>query len=406
MKIVLTGGGTGGHFYPLIAVAESIWIQASEDSISNLSLYYFSDKAYNELALRNQRMIFKEIPSGKLGLSYGFFQKASSALMVLKGIVIALWKLFVLYPDVVLAKGGYASVPTSIAAWLLGIPVFIHESDVVPGRANLLLSRFAKKVFISYEAAKLHFPSHKTIYIGQPVRRALLHPAGEGVEALFNLEVGVPVLWIFGGSQGAKKINDSLLAILKSILYHVQIVHQTGPNNLQEVTMIAEEQLRDHPHASRFHAVPYLDELSIRRIAGVAKLVIGRAGSTLFEIAAWKIPAIIIPIPVSNADHNRKNAYAYAEYGGAVVLEESNLTPEILRTEIIRIISDEDIQKSMSESAFRFATPKAADQLANYLIEECYRHEEPEARPEIPISVLIEHQLESSHRDYEHGGKS
>ncbi len=402
MKIVLTGGGTGGHFYPLIAVAESLWIQAAEDSISNLRLYYFSDKAYNELALRNQRMIFKEIPSGKLGLSYGIIQKAMSLLRVVRGILVALWKLFILYPDVVLAKGGYASVPTSLAAWMIGIPVFIHESDVVPGRANMLLSKIAKKVFISYEAAQQYFPQHKTVYIGQPVRRALLHPAGEGVESLFELETGVPLLWVFGGSQGAKKINDSILAILKDVLYHVQIIHQTGPKNLDEVVRIAAGELDKYPHASRFHPVAYLDELSIRRIAGVAKLVIGRAGSTLFEIAAWKIPSIIVPIPVSNADHNRKNAYAYAEYGGAVIIEESNLTPEILRTEILRIISDDQVQKSMSESAYRFATPKAADQLANYLIEECYAHEVPEQKPEIPLSILIEQQLEvSKHKNEE-----
>ncbi len=394
MKIVLTGGGTGGHFYPLIAVAESLWVMAAEDSLTSLNLYYFSDKAYNELALRNQRIIFRSIPSGKLGLSYGFFQRISSLIAVMYGICVAVWRLFILYPDVILAKGGYASVPTAVAAWILGIPVFIHESDVVPGRANMFLSRFAKKIFISYKAAQQHFPVHKTIYIGQPVRRALLHPAGEGIEALYKLEDDIPVLWIVGGSLGAKKINDIVVAMLSDLLYHVQVIHQTGPKNYDEVIQMSESELQGHPYKSRYHPVAYLDELSTRRVAGVAKVIITRAGSMLFEIAAWKIPAIVIPRPVSNGDHNRKNAYAYAEYGGAVIVEESNLTPEILRTEIMRIMSDSAIQRDMSEHAYQFATPRAANELAAYLIEECYKHEERKTDPEVPISVLIEEQLE------------
>lgn len=399
MKIVLTGGGTGGHFYPLIAVAESLWVQASEDNISNLRIYYFSDKPYNELALRSQRVIFKSIPSGKMGLSYNFLQKFRSLGFVLLGVVTALWKLFVLYPDVVLAKGGYSSVPTAIAARILGIPVYIHESDVVPGRANVLLAKLAKKIFISYEEASKCFPADKTHYVGQPVRRALLHPAGEGAEALFGLESNIPVIWIMCGSLGALRVNDAVLAILDTLLYTVQVVHQTGNNNYDEVLRVSENDLKDHPYKSRYHPVAYLDELSIRRLAGISRLIITRAGSTLFEIAAWKMPAIVIPRPVSNADHNRKNAYAYAAYGGAVVLEEDNLMPEIFRTEILRIVQDENIRREMSESAYKFATPKAAGEIANYLIEECYQHEPPDPEPETPISVLIEQQLEQQSAD-------
>ena len=116
MKIVLTGGGTGGHFYPLIAIAESMRMAASHDHLDVLDLYYYSDAPYDTTSLQAQRIRFDAIPSGKLGLSYSLFQKIGSAIKTLRGIVTALWKLFWLYPDAVVSKGGYASVPTSIAA--------------------------------------------------------------------------------------------------------------------------------------------------------------------------------------------------------------------------------------------------------------------------------------------------
>jgi UDP-N-acetylglucosamine--N-acetylmuramyl-(pentapeptide) pyrophosphoryl-undecaprenol N-acetylglucosamine transferase len=358
-----------------------------------MDLYYYSDIPYDDASLQSQRIRFIPIPSGKLGLSYSFFQKIASCIDTARGTAIALWQLFWLYPDVVMSKGGYASVPTSIAAWILGIPLCIHESDAGPGRSNVLLSRFARFVFVSYRSAMTYFPQKKVIHTGQPVRHALLYPSREGANELLHLEVSVPVLWIVGGSLGAQKFNDLVLSLIPDILYQVQIVHQTGKQNYDDTLAQSDALLQNHSHQSRYHPLAFMDELTTRRVAGVADIIISRAGSALFEIAAWGIPAIIVPFATSNNDHSRKNAYAYAEHNAATIIEESNLTPEIVRTEILRILSDTAIQSSMRTGAASFATLDAANAIAYQLMQIGYEHTPLPESPEIPLSIVIEEQL-------------
>src|SRR3989344_8336133 len=145
MKIVLTGGGTGGHFYPLIAIAEKLKAAAAEQKILDLKLIYFGSRPYDKDALFDNGISFEQVPSGRLNLAE--FPKAIS------GIFAALWKLYKNYPDVVVGKGGYDAFPTLFAARILRIPVLVHESDSVPGRVNLWAGRFAKKVAVSFEEA-------------------------------------------------------------------------------------------------------------------------------------------------------------------------------------------------------------------------------------------------------------
>jgi UDP-N-acetylglucosamine--N-acetylmuramyl-(pentapeptide) pyrophosphoryl-undecaprenol N-acetylglucosamine transferase len=393
MKIVLTGGGTGGHFYPLIAITESLRNFASNDHLASLEVYYYSDEAYDEKALQAQRVHYVFIPSGKLGLSYSLFQKIASIFQATRGVCVALWELFWLYPDVVMSKGGYASVPTSVAAWILGIPLCVHESDLAPGRSTLFLSRFAKYVFVSYKAAGQFFPEKKVIHSGQPVRHALLYPASNGARELLLLEPDLPVLWIVGGSSGAQKFNTLVLALMPDILYQVQIVHQTGKQNYDAIVKESSLILQNHSQKNHYHPLAFMDEITMRRLAGVADLIITRAGSALFEIAAWGTPAIVVPFAVSNSDHSRKNAYIYAEHNAASVIEEDNLTPEIVRTEILRIINDKSVQSSMRAGAASFATKDAANVIAYKLMQIGYEHTPLPEIPEIPLSLSIEDQL-------------
>ena len=393
MKIVLTGGGTGGHFYPLIAIAEQLRLRSMQEYIPKLDIYYFSDSAYDELALKTERIEYIHIFSDKIGISFSALRKMKSLITMFFGCLQATWKLFLLYPDVVVSKGGYASIPTSCAAILLGIPLFVHESDAAPGRSTLKLSKHATQIFVSYESALSYFPTEKTIYSGQPVRSSLLHPTSEGAYATFALEPALPILWIMGGSSGAQIINELVLRMLPDLLYHYQIIHQTGSNNYDAVLLESNSILAEHPYKSRYHPVAFLNELSIRRVASVANLVLTRAGSTLFEIASWGIPAIVIPFSVSNADHSRKNAFSYASYGACTVIEESNLSPEVLFTEIEHIVHDEHIVAQMKQGASKFTTPDAARVIAEYVLQICLQHESPPTKPEIPISYIIEEQM-------------
>lgn len=367
IKILFTGGGTGGHFYPLIAVAQELNKMVDQQKIANVRMYYFSDAPYDEQVLFENQITFKKITAGKLRL-YFSIQNILDIFKTFQGIIEAFFAVFQLYPDVVFAKGAYASFPTLVAARLLGIPVIIHESDAAPGRVTSWASKFAKYVAVSYKDSFEFFPRERTAHVGQPVRPELIHPAEGGLEYL-NLETGIPVVWIVGGSLGAQKINDVIIQALPELVENFQVIHQTGKNNFNDCEQRSALVLKDSQFKSRYKPFPFLNQLALRMSAGVASVIITRAGSMLFEIASWGIPAIVIPIAQSNNDHQRKNAFAYARAGAGQVIEEKNLTPHILISEIKRISSDLILHDKISAAAKDFFQPDAARKIAEKVLE-------------------------------------
>ena len=294
------------------------------------------------------------------------------------GILSALMTLFRL-SDVVMSKGGYGSVPTVIAAWLLRIPVIIHESDAKPGRANLFAAKFATKIAISFESAATYFPDRvqsKIARTGIPIRKALMRIEPEGAQQYLKLEKDVPTILILGGSQGALKINDIVLSSLVRLVSFANIIHQTGQAHFENAEAIGRVVLGKDPHADRYHPINYLSEISLQRAAGVADIVVSRAGAnSIAEIGLWKKPAILIPIPESISHDQRMNAYAYAKTGAAIVLDEENLTQHILVSEIERILNDPELSKRMGASAEGFTDPDAARILANQVLAVALPHE-------------------------------
>jgi UDP-N-acetylglucosamine--N-acetylmuramyl-(pentapeptide) pyrophosphoryl-undecaprenol N-acetylglucosamine transferase len=368
MKIVLTGGGTGGHFYPLIAVAQEINKIADQEKIAHMKMYFFSDAPYDSEILFENRIVYTEIPAGKLRI-YFSVQNFIDIFKTIHGIIIAIWKLFKIFPDVVFAKGAYASFPTLFAARLLGIPIIIHESDSAPGRVTKWAGKFARYVALSYAESSSFFPKEKIALVGQPVRKELTRPIKDGAHEFLQLEKNIPVIFIIGGSLGAQVINDAVLAALPQMVEKFQIVHQTGKANYDEIITHSKVLLDNNDYAGRYKPFPFLNPLAIRMAAGVANIIITRAGSMLFEIASWEIPAIVIPITKTNLDHQRKNAYNYARVGGGIVIEEKNLTPNILINEIERIVGDLNLQNKMKASARDFYKPDAAEKIAQKIIE-------------------------------------
>jgi UDP-N-acetylglucosamine--N-acetylmuramyl-(pentapeptide) pyrophosphoryl-undecaprenol N-acetylglucosamine transferase len=284
------------------------------------------------------------------------------------------WKVFQLYPDVVFAKGAYASFPTLFAARILRISVVIHESDSAPGRVTTWAGKFAKFIALSYAESITYFPKEKTAHVGQPVRPELEHPITDGAHEFLQLEPNVPVIFILGGSLGAQIINDVILQALPELVKKYQIIHQTGKSNYDEVLARSKISLDENPLESRYKAFPFLNPLAIRMSAGVANIIVTRAGSTLFEIASWGVPAIVIPFNKSNADHARKNAYNYARAGAGMVIEEKNLTPHIIHNEIDRIVSDLNLYNRMKKSAHAFYKPDAAKKIARKVIDIALEH--------------------------------
>jgi UDP-N-acetylglucosamine--N-acetylmuramyl-(pentapeptide) pyrophosphoryl-undecaprenol N-acetylglucosamine transferase len=367
IKILFTGGGTGGHFYPIIAVAEEINKMVDEEKIAGVRMYYFSDSPYDAEALFAQGIQFQKVSAGKLRVSFSWkipFDLIKMAVGVIQGF----FAVFSLYPDVVFAKGGYASFPTLLAARLLGIPVIIHESDYAPGRVTAWAGKFAQFVAVSYKESFSFFPAGKTAHVGQPVRPELEHISHGGVE-YFGFESGTPTIFILGGSSGAQLINDKILEALPELLKKYQVVHQTGKKLFDEVEKRSTHILQDTQFKNRYKPMPFLNVLEMRMAAGIASVIISRAGSTIFEIASWGIPSIIVPFTISNNDHARKNAYAYARAGACQVIEEKNLAPHVLIEEINRINDDLILHDKMSAAAHNFFQADAAKKIAEKVLE-------------------------------------
>lgn len=367
MKVVFTGGGTGGHFYPVIAIVQRLNELIDREKLIDVEIYYMSDSPYDERVLFENGVIFKKMNSGKLRRYFSvlnfldFFKTAI-------GVIRALGTLYVLYPDVVVGKGGYASFPALIAAKILRIPVIIHESDSVPGRANVIASKFARRIAISYPEASEYFPKEKTALTGNPIRREIAIPMHEGAREMLKLEDGVPVILVLGGSQGAVIINDALIQAAPRLIENYQIIHQVGQKNLDAAQKMLDVVTGNNIHKDRYKIYGYLNEITLKNGAGVADLIISRAGSTIFEIALWGVPSIIIPITDSNGDHQRKNAYAYARTGGCIVIEEGNLTTNLLTSEINRLIADPTLLEKMRAGARSFARADAAEKIAQEIV--------------------------------------
>ncbi len=374
MKILFTGGGTGGHFYPIIAVAQAIREIADTEKLVGIELYYVSDDPYDKRVLFENNIIYSEVSAGKIR-RYFSFQNFIDIFKTFAGIVSAIGKLFIIYPDVVFGKGGYASFPALVAAWILRIPVIIHESDSMPGRVNLWASKFAQKIAVSYPEAANFFPKEKVAFTGNPLRREILSPITRGAHEFLELERGVPVIFVTGGSQGALNINDVLIDIVPNLVTKYQIVHQTGQTNFLETQRRAQFLLDTSEFKKRYKPFAYLNETALRMIGGIANLAITRAGSTVFELAVWGVPSIVIPIPEEISHDQRSNAFAYARSGGAIVIEEKNLSATILESEIERLMSSPETLDLMKEKALVFSPKDAAFKIAKELIATGLSHE-------------------------------
>ena len=374
MRILFTGGGSGGHFYPIISIAEELNSLAKEKRLLELELFYMSPTPYNPGVLFENNIVYKKNSAGKLRHYFSIL----NFLDLFKtgwGILVSLYQVYKLYPDVIFGKGGYASFPALLSARLLRIPVVIHESDTIPGRVNLWAGKFAKRVAISYKEAAKYFPTDKVAYSGQPVRKDIAIPITSGAREFLKIEENVPVILILGGSLGSEKINDTVLEGLKNLVERYAIIHQTGKNNITEARATSEAVLFDSLHKDRYKAFDYLNILALRMAAGVASVVVSRAGSTIFEIASWGVPSIIIPINEKISRDQHSNAFAYARAGGGVVIEEDNLTPNILASEIERLVTNEVEREKMKAAAKTFYKPDAARRVAEELLKIALEHE-------------------------------
>ena len=378
MKIVFTGGGTGGHFYPIIAIAQAINEKVNEKKIIPPRLYFMSPTRYNARALFDNEIEFIRVPAGKIR-KYFSLLNFTDIFKTIYGMFVAIIKLYFLYPDVVFGKGGYASFPTLFAARLLRIPVIIHESDSTPGRVNKWAAKFAEKIAISYPEVADLFPKEKALgkiaFTGNPIRREIIEPLSVGARDFLNLEENTPVVLVIGGSQGSQIINDLIMDSINDLVKKYQVIHQTGRNNFESIKDTVIIVLKDNSFAYRYHTFDYLNDLVMRMSAGVADIVISRAGSTIFEISAWGLPSIILPLSQEVSHDQVKNAFSYAHSGACTVIEDHNLSSHILISEIDRIVNNQSINSTMRQGAKEWSHPHAALKIAEVILEIGLKHE-------------------------------
>jgi UDP-N-acetylglucosamine--N-acetylmuramyl-(pentapeptide) pyrophosphoryl-undecaprenol N-acetylglucosamine transferase len=376
MKILFSGGGTGGHFYPIIAIAQALRERVKERKIIPPQLYFMAPSKYNARALFDNELEYVPVSAGKIRRYFSILN-ITDLIKTFFGCISAVLSMYRIYPDVVVGKGGYASFPALFAARLWRIPVVIHDSDSSPGRVNLWAGKFAKRIAISYPEAAAHFPKKEGVVAltGCPIRTDVAQPLSNGAHEYLQLEQNTPVVLILGGSQGAQHINDAIIQGLPELLNKYQVIHQTGRDNIEEIKSTTGVILKDHKFSYRYHPFDYLNELALRMSAGVADVVISRAGSTIFEIAAWGVPSIIVPLPTSVSHDQTTNAFAYARTGAASVIEENNLSAHIIIEEIERINNSAVIKETMKQRAKEFARLDSATLIADAILDIALEHE-------------------------------
>ncbi len=370
MKILFTGGGTGGHVYPLVAIAREIRrIYTKTTQGVPLEFYYLGPKDDLGLILLAQEdFIIKTIISGKIRRYLSIQNFIDILFKIPFGLIQSFFIILMMKPDLVFSKGGSGSIAVTYAARLLGIPVFIHESDVVPGLSNQATAKWAKKIFISFPMTE-YFDPEKTILTGNPIRKEVLDGDKQTAAEIFNLTLSKPILLIMGGSQGAETINDFVLRILNDLLKNYELIHITGNQNVKEIT--AEAQVVEDKSLDRYyHPIGFLDEQKIKHAYKAADLIISRSGSgSIFEIAAVGKPSILIPLPSAAADHQSKNAYAYAATEASMVIEQENLTPNFFIENLQLLFLHPEKLEGMEQAALNFAKPLAARAIAREILE-------------------------------------
>ncbi len=366
MKILFTGGGTGGHLFPVIAIAREIK-RLSDDP--KIQLHYIgpSDQL-GALLLAQENIHVHNIVAGKIRRYFSLENILDIGFKIPFGFLQSLVMLFWIGPKLVVSKGGSGSAVVTLAARMLGIPMFIHESDTIPGQSNRLAYPWAKKVFTSFTKTA-YFDPTKVMVTGNPILKELQEGNKENARDIFNLTGGKPLLLFLGGSQGAQPLNDFILDMLSQLLQSYEVIHVCGKKNYTQVKSESEVILTPETE-NYYHLWEFLQETPMKHALAAADFIISRAGSgSIFEIAASGKPAILIPLPSSANNHQSKNAFEYSKSGAAVVIEQANLSPNFFLERLDFLFSDSAELKAMSKAALAFARPLAAKAIAREILE-------------------------------------
>ena len=368
-RILLTGGVTGGHIAPLLAVADEF----KKMDFVDMELFYIGPKTPLSQEFLNRDIPVYRIASSKLR-RYFSFANFIDVPKFIWSVFQSLFRLYFLMPSVVFSKGGPGAFAVVLAAKFYMIPVIIHESDTIPGMTNRLSAKFAKRIGVAFESAAKYFSSKKVYVCGNPIRAGLLiqEAVEEAAKSNLKFKKELGLIFIYSGSQGAVRINRFIFDNLEILLGRYQIFHQAGEKNLEEAKTVSQQVLGglSSEIRERYQAEGFLGFEKLRVVFQAADIVISRAGSSsIFEIAAFGKPSILVPIPTEVVgDHQLMNAYEYAKTGAAVVVEEGNLTPNLVLSQIDNILGDKNKYMAMSTAAKKFSRPDSASIIAQEIL--------------------------------------
>lgn len=356
MRILIVLGGTGGHIYPGLALGEKLRKRNNEVILVG------KKRGIGERIAQESGFSFFQIVGE--GLVRGFSLKVIRFLgKFIQGFFQSIQIFRCFRPDIVVGMGGYLAFPVVLAAKISRITCAIHEQNVLPGLTNRILAKIVNIITVSFKETKRYFPSKKTFLTGNPVRKSILSCArSEGVRKL-NLVEGKKNLLVFGGSQGAHSIN---LATVKALNFltplrkKIQIIHIVGIEQFSEIR--EEYEKRDYSSC----VLPYL--LHMEYAYSCCDLVISRSGaSTVAEIIAKGLPSILIPYPYATAGHQKTNAEFLSKRGACLLIEDDQLTGEILADIIIHLIDDQAELRGMADNTRRLSIDDAATRMADLI---------------------------------------
>lgn len=354
MRILVSGGGTGGHIYPAIAFINEVKKQDPDAQF----LYIGTEKGLESTIVKRANISFKsiEITGFKRSLSFDNFKTIAR---FLKGVAISKKYIKQFKPDVVLGTGGYVCGPVVYAATKLKIPTIIHEQNSVPGLTNKFLSKYVDRVALCFKEAGEFFPKDKIVLTGNPRASEVIGGDPDNGRKILGLNPTKKIVLIVGGSRGAKPINDAFLEVLPQVgTKEYQVIYVTGDTHYESVR--AEVDKVGSPE--NVIIKPFIHNMP--EVLACVDLIVARAGATtLAEITALGIPSILIPSPYVTNNHQEKNAKALGDNGAAIVRLEKNMSGEVLLNDIDQILLHENTLEQMKQASKKLGIPNAANEL-------------------------------------------
>jgi UDP-N-acetylglucosamine--N-acetylmuramyl-(pentapeptide) pyrophosphoryl-undecaprenol N-acetylglucosamine transferase len=368
MRVIVSGGGTGGHVYPALAVAAQLRLQHQAEI-----LFLGSDDGLETQLVPAAGFRLETIKAGKLR-RYVSWQTVKGVMRVPLGMWQAVEVVRRFHADVAFTSGGYVAVPAGLAAYLNHVPLLMHQQDVPPNLSNKQVAPLATKISVAFEDSLAYFPAHKTLVLGNPVRQAILdvrQVAPMIARERFGLAGDQPMLLVTGGSQGARHLNQVTCQALPELLELCQVLHISGKDLYNETVEQSNSILAgaDARLKERYRLVPYLNE-EMPAALQAADLVLCRSGaSTLSELAALGKPSLLVPLPPAiGKSPQEANAAMFERRRAALVVKDADLKPGLLVARVKYIITAPEMLACMMESARAMAKPQATQEIVDELV--------------------------------------